>query len=660
MTIDVYVGTERLDFNENLNIVYSIGDLRNLNIGSNNKSYTLNIPLTDNNKKILKFVNKLSSKTEVTGIGRIFIDGGEILKGAVKILSTGDAYSKIIIEANDWADSLSNTKLKDVTGLAAKAVTLTATNVSDSWSAVDPFIRFGMIHFCKRWSEVTAYWSELDFVPSFSVVQLLTLILAPYTIVSDWFATTYAEKLFFLGVEPKANSDFINGKELEVVPANDVENSGTWVLPTGEGNHTFTFNPVVFSTETKDTGNDFAAGVYTVPATGTYRFKWAIVPHFYTTTDSEDLSWVDNGMTRLCAIYTKVGGAGGAIALASNSVALTIDVNDINALVTLDTGWVHLTAGDTVYCYFSVFIEVENLDVADSTWYAHIEITSKFENTWDYRNQYAGIGKSINPVDYMPDKTALEFLQGIKHFANLVFYIDRRKNNIYIEPSDTFFSSEVKDLSSRVVNFEEIVSESIASNYTNKIVLGFQGDTSDKAYNEQVKESGIPYQKNITLTSEYAKSDITKMLNPFFASTVVKTLTGLPSIFGGEEYVSIIFDQLYPVQRPVGHIPRIFTWEGLTAGSNWYYNSVLQTDYPKLQVIDFSTLYDTYYIKTFHHIDKGRAVSVKVNTTPTELMEFMGVLSSSTKEGFRTKYMIYDGKEYHYLRLEKITTNGKL
>lgn len=659
MSIDIYIGTERLDFSDNINLVYSIGDIKDLNLGSNNKSYTIDVPLTDNNRKILKYVNTLAGRTEITAVARIFIDGGELLKGKVRVLSADSLKAKIIIEANDWAATLENTKLKDVTGLSAKAVSLTASNVSDSWSAVDPFIRFGMIDFCQRWGQSYLYWITNDFIPAFSVAQLVTLILAPYTIVSTWLASAAAKKLFFLGVEPRVNSDFLQNKGLEVTPVDSVENSGSWVLPHGSGNHTFTYDPISFLSETKDEGDDFVGGVYTVPVTGTYRFKLTL-HEVFGSEPNQDYDWDDGEIDRECSILTKVGGAGSAITLATHVVENSVDMADVNSTISLDTGWVHLTAGDTVYCYYTLFCEVENTNAADETFTSSITLTSKFENTWDHRNLYAGVGKSLNPADYMPDRTALEFLQAVKHLENLVFFIDRRKNNIYIEPSDTFFTENVIDLTDKVINLEELFTEPIAANYTKNLIFGLAEDLNDKAYNEYVSENGIPYQKSVALSSVYVKEGTTKMLNNFFASTITKVVSGLPTIYGNEEYLSTNYAELYPVKRPVNYTPRIFTWEGLTAGANWYYNTVLKTTYPKMGIIDFSTLYDLHYLKTIHYIDKCKSARVKIRTTPLMLMQFMGVIAASESEGFRAKYMIFDGKEYHYLILQGITTNGEI
>jgi len=658
MNIEIYIGADKLDFNDNLNLVYSIGNIKDINLGSNNKSYTIDIPLTPNNKKILKFAGSLSSRAEVTAVGRIFIDGGELMKGSVKVLSAGDTSAKIIIEAGDWAAVLENTKLEDVTGLSAKAVTLTATNVSDSWAAADPFIRFGMIDFCQHWSELYYYWQANDFVPAFSVAQMISLILAPYTIVSSWLGGAYAKSLFFFGTEPRLNSDFIQNKGLEVKPTNSSENSGIWVLPQGLGNHTFTYNPISFNTETKDEGFNFAGDIYTIPETGTYRFKLTLY-ELFTSDPNQAYDWSDGEINRTCAIYKKVGGLGSEISLAEDIVSGSITIGDVNGTVALDTGWVHLTAGDTVYCYYTLFCEVENTNPANETFTSSITLNSIFESTWDHRNLYAGIGKSLNPVDYMPDKSALEFLQGVKHMANLVFFVDRRNNVVYIEPADDFHTENVIDLTGKVVNLDELFTEPISANYTKNIVLGFLEDKNDQSYNEVVEKTGIPYQKEITLSSVYTKEGTTKYPNPFFATTVNRYISGLPSVYGSEEYIST--DSPYPVRRPVGFAPRILTWDGLTAlGSNWYYHGAVQTDYPKMGVIDFDDLYDDYYIKTFHYIDKCKVAKIKIKTTPLMLMQFMGVVSASSSEGFRAKYMIYDGKEYHYIILQEIITDGEI
>lgn len=664
MKIEIYIGTDKLDFDDSINVVFSIGDFRNLNIGSNNKSYTLNVPLTKNNKKILGNINVPTTRQEISSEGRIYLNGAEILKGTVKVLPVNNTSAKIIIDSNDWADALDSVKLEDVPGLSSEAVTLTAAHVSDSWTAVDPFIRFGMIFFAEMWSETRGYWKTHDFVPMFSVVQMLSLIFAPYTIVSDWIATAYAKKMFFLGVEPRKATEYLLRKNLSVQPANDTENQDIFNIPaTTRDTKSFAFSPVSNNTEITDEGSDYntTTDEYTVPETGTYRFQW-ICKSKVTNLTSGDITKHSITVTKSILVTYAIGGGD---TLATYNVTGSSDPAVIdNHSITLDTDYIHLSAGDVITCYMAVQYDLENTSggAIDITTYIDSTLPSNLSNVWDYRNLYAGIGKSLNPADYMPDKSALDFLQAIKHVCNLRFFMDKRNGTVHIEPADTFFTNNDVDLSDNVIDFEDTESDLIASEYNKSTILGWAEDNTDKVYVRYVEDYGIPYQKNISLSSVYAQEGEVKMLNMMFASTArVNNYSDpydLPAIHGGEDYLGTDYNQRYPKQRAVGYAPRILTWEGMSAYSTWYYNDAAQTTYPEMAPIDFATLYASYYLKTFHYIDGGRIIRVKIKMTPQLLMQFMGVVSNASSEAFRARYKLWTGNEYIYLMLQKITTDG--
>jgi len=664
MNTKIYIGIEQIDFNDEINLVYSIGDIRNLTLGSNNKSYTINVPMTKTNKRIFKYIDNYHAKEEITDKGRIVINGLNVMKGSVKILSTGKLYSKIIINSGDWIDDLSNTRLNEVAALSTKAVTLTAAHVSDSWAG-DPFIRFGMVHFAEMWSGVRAYWQTLDFIPHFSVVQLLTLIFAPYTITSDWIATAYAKSLFFLGVEPRKDSAFILGKNLSVKPANDAENTHDFVIPaTTRDQDSFSYSPISHNTRTTDEGNDYniTTDVYTVPETGTYRFTYACKS---VATNIDSGSITRHSITVEKSIIVSYL-AGGGENLAQYLVTGSSDESVINNhTANLDSGYVHLSAGDTVYGYFAASLDLENTSGGSITITTFIEAaTTVFSNVWDYRNLYAGLNKSINPVDYMPDKSALEFIQAIKHVANLRFFMDKRNGTVHIEPADTFFTNNDVDISELVIDLDEANTDIISSNYKQKFILQWQEDTNDKAYTRFVEEYGLSQEKEITLTSVYAQEGTEKLPNPIFAATISKNVYAdplpLPAIYGREDDVGTDYNQRYPLQRPVGYIPRIMTWEGMSAFSTWYYNDAAQTTYPEMAPIDFATLYASYYLKTFHYIDRGKVSIIRIRMTPALLMQFMGQVNDASQEAFRARYKIWDGTTYIYMILQSITTNGDI
>ena len=86
MITEIYIGTSQCDYKGELNINYSISDIRNLTGRNIPKSMSIKLPMTDTNKGIFNFVNEANVFTEITDNGEIYIDGGFYLGDKVKVL----------------------------------------------------------------------------------------------------------------------------------------------------------------------------------------------------------------------------------------------------------------------------------------------------------------------------------------------------------------------------------------------------------------------------------------------------------------------------------------------------------------------------------------------------------------------------------------------
>lgn len=136
MNIKFYIGSELLDFNEEFNVMFSIGDINNLSFGNANKSYTLNIPLTKTNRKILKFITDPSVKTEIASIGRLYIGELLVMAGTVYFMGYNGNSAQVILKSDDWIDALKDKKMTSL-DLSAYDHLFTSQNVVDSWSDVN-------------------------------------------------------------------------------------------------------------------------------------------------------------------------------------------------------------------------------------------------------------------------------------------------------------------------------------------------------------------------------------------------------------------------------------------------------------------------------------------------------------------------------------------
>ena len=114
MITEVYIGTSQCDYEEELNVDYSISDIRNLTGRNIPKSLSIKLPMTDTNKEIFKFTNEANVFTEITDDGEIYIDGGFYLGGKVKVLETNTDYFKITISHKGWIDDLTDVKIADL------------------------------------------------------------------------------------------------------------------------------------------------------------------------------------------------------------------------------------------------------------------------------------------------------------------------------------------------------------------------------------------------------------------------------------------------------------------------------------------------------------------------------------------------------------------
>jgi len=664
MNIELYIGTEQLDFNESFNAVFSIGDIRDLSLGNLNRSYTLNVPLTKTNRSILKHSEIPGSTDEITNKGRLYVNKMLIIAGVITILAITADYAKVIINADDWMETMKNTNLRDI-DFSDEDHELTKAVIVASWSAANAFYRYPMVNFGQLVIPVTGLqphdWTVQDFVPMFRIIDIMEYIFAPWTIVSDWIATTYAKKLYILAPESKEDSDFIANKALEVGPNSDTDNyNRVNIAGLATDNNTLSKNPVVLDTITTDEGNDFNTGTYryTVPEAGTYWFvfQWSNIGvgegAFFTVNSSSYTAQIlKNGAVQLAADSDSDAGGGSCI--------------DGGTTYEMDTGYIHLETDDYITIQVSVTGNITNDDTS-ARWYdiRLLATNTVLTNVWTEWNRYPGKGKTITASDYMPDISAIDFIKAIKQLANLRFFADYQNQNIYIEPAQTFFAIDGEtDLTSLQDN-EDYTLEPISPNYNKSIILGLIEDMSDKAYTEYKEHYGLTERKTITLTSEYTKDGEQEMINDLFAHSgtgffheILAYGISVIKIFGDQENGDGI---PYPEYRASGWTPRLVTWEGLTAGISFDIDGDTYNTYPKILAIDFNDLYDNYWITSIHRLDKNVILTIRIRLPQATINQLRTVIDDSAKEGFRTRYKLLISNQYVYGYLNKVTTDGDI
>lgn len=649
MQVKLMIGTEQADFNEVFNVMFSIGDIRQINFGNANRSYTLNIPLTKTNKRLLKHIIQPAVKTEQSATARLYI--GEILaiSGALKIQSYDDYFCKAIIESDTWIEDLKDKKMTEL-DLSASDHLLTHQNVEDSWSASYPVYRYPMIDFGglqSGESGSSAKWFPTDFIPMIKVAELITKILSPYTIFSSWLATAFVKDLFILGKETIAPESFTKGKALEADCTGESGNADTvTVAASASDTAELTDHVIMFSNVVTDEGVDYSGptGVYTVPETGTYRFYATVIVRSNGNTSPFTET---NGNMTLTIKQT------GSASRTLKSVTAASIVNNSSHI--LDSGYCYLVAADEITIQATMYSTATNGGAVPADLTIDIEGTSAVKLIWGNANRYSGLNKNISLEEMLPDMLQVDFLAAIRDMFLLRFWMDKQKRTVYIEPLSSFNSSTVINLTS-LINYENKEGELISPNYYKELLLKWKDDTSDEAYKEYMKYYTTSYgEKEISLSSIYTiKGKETK--ESIFSSIVEgpcypisSGTVNLPRIFETfpvDPY--IIFD------RKTDFNTRLVEWKGLTAGLTWYYESETKTDYPKIAGVTWTYIYENFWLKPLHLIDKGKIYTYRMKIKPSYLNQFFTVVATAGSEGFRPIYQI--GDDYYYL--QKVTSDG--
>lgn len=663
MNTKLYIGSEQADFGDNFNATYSVGDFRDIRLGSNNKSYTLTLPLTKTNKRLLKFSNDPAVRTEVTDQALLMYGEMVIIKGRVIVLSFAST-AKILISADDWFNQLGAAKTRSLEkdsmrdlDLSTYNYTISDANITGSWTAANAFYRYPMIYFgeCMGGSGTPRYLTNYDFIPMFRLLEILTEMLKPYTITSTFLNTAYFKSKYVLATEKRYPDSFISGKDLTVRQNNTDSNlQRTTVLASAWDNTSYDQTPLVMTTETADGAAAWTTSQYVIPETGIYMLVGRVTGYLVaqgglTITDS----FFDMALKR------------GATTIASDSQSWA-DAS-LNAYQSnFDTGYITCQAGEVftlsvqtrVYSNnstgVSLYFDQGTAAIGASDTYITLD--------WGKYNQMPGLNDPVVVAEWMPDISQMAFLRGIKEAFNLRFFVDRNRQVVYIEPADTFFSSTVVDLTPYQSFEKDPVIENVSQNYTKQCIFRWK-QTDDEAVKEYRTAKDVPFTKEVNNSSAYNIPGYEYYDNSVFAYAPTLKALGyylldwdLPTLWGLR--IDEVFERP-PYRNP--NLPSVLLdWVGLTANpaGSWDYVGAAQATYPKVTQLDMSALYDAYFMKSFHWIDKGKIVTIEARLPQTILTQFQTVVNTASSEGFRPTYRFKIEDKYYYGVINQVTTNG--
>ena len=652
MNTELYIGTIKADFNGPVTVLASCGDIREPLSGAVNKTYSIELQHTPLNCSILKYANNPTVFTEIDDLGFLYLDNVLIIQGRIYLLNIYDVF-KLIISNDDWVASIKGNSLKDL-DFSSEDHEYNGTNVENSWSGADKFYRYPMINFGAL-RIAPGDWIVEDFTPVFRAKSILEKILASWTITSAFWATSFAKNQYISCQEPVMDKDYLEEKALDVAVNDTGDNFDTDTIPPA-GSRTVTINKVTYATratisnEATDEGANFASNEYEIPEDGTYRFKidYSAQLDYYNLLRVTDYELTVKIMKEA------------ATELATETITA---VNNTNT-GTIDTSFFHATAGEKVWFYLYFTVTADNTSGVDEIIEIYTNTATRLYTEIDEWWRYAAVGKTIEIADYMPDIDQLDFLLGLKHCYNLVFFADRPNKTIYIEPLNDFWSDTVIDLTDKLDKSDKPSFDYLSKDFYKTTRLRFANDSSDKALELNFSETqSILGSKDITLTSPYVQDGIGELENPVFAPAVtgisvpagwIYSSHPMPRIWGDMDE-----DSLFPTWRLTNYVPRIFEWIGLTGCPTFGFEGGYASDYPKITPLDYSDLHDDYFLKSVFHWNRGRILSVQVIMNAHELQKFFTVLDTAADEGFRPKYKLLIDDDYIYCRCVKIEGDGR-
>jgi hypothetical protein len=477
-------------------------------------------------------------------------------------------------------------------------------------------------------------------------VEIITKILSPYTISSSWLATSFVKHLFILAKETIAPESFTKGKALLADCTGETDNYDTvTVAASGSDTASLTDHKIQFSDITDNEGSHYSGttGEYTVPETGTYRFYATVIV-------------VSNGNI---SPFTETNGNMTLTIKQTGSASRTLKTVTASSIVNnsshiLDSGYCHLVAGDVVSTQTTMYSTATNGGGAPADLTIGIEGTSELKLIWGNANRYSGLNKNISLEEMLPDMLQVDFLAAIRDIFLLRFWMDKQKRTVYIEPMSSFNSSTVINLTT-LIDYENKEGELISPNYYKEILLKWKDDT-DEAYKEYMKYYTASYgEKEISLASLYTIKG--KEIRESTFSSIIEG--PCYSISSGTLNLPRIFDT-FPVdpyiifKRKTDFNLRLVEWKGLTAGLTWYMDDETYTNYPKTAGITWTYIYENFWLKPLHWIDKGKTYTYRMKIKPSYLNQFFTVVATAGSEGFRPTYQI--GDDYYYL--QKVTSDG--
>lgn len=650
-----------IDFIGDPKIILMASDPLEFSFGKAHKTYSITIPYTANNNKLIANNNKVDAILIVGDIsfsGILYIDGVEDDNISAQFVSSvgkvwDDLRGKKLGEL-DWSEynhSLIKPILDTYDTASRNFVTY---DLSDRGIRLKPIEEGNTIN---DWITYYRYWDIVERFPAFNLRLMLDKIFAGYDIVDnlpDEFSDYY---LLYTGTYDKRNSsEWMGLSEFTSENISFVVNKAiaTAIHSLNLSGAIQNFNPI------KNEGGYIEIPTYdkwTVPETGTYRVDGTLdIDIGISDAAGGVFTNLTNGQCVLSITKDPAPGIPlGALNIIHHTFNFAIATAAANVTSTkyLDTRYMEFTAGEKIYMKYAVTGTTTTTDPAGLPATSQLGFSTNCTFNITPLRWY-GVGSNVPISDLMPDIDVLEFLRGICLFFNIDVYYKDVTKEVYLWQ---YSPDTIIDWTSKVIRNKSISTEIRESTkYTFKF--------------KEEEDAAIDTPDSYTIDAEGEEQDITMMFTETGSLTSSGIQNGIPAIFRGnkkEESNSIL--QWYEFKADAGlkiakKVPLTsYDNKGATSWINTYGNiggtagSVKQTraTFPGFFSEEFNleNTVNLYHRKTIESINNGEVL------TCTLLMNSSDILSLiNLTDGRDWRSMIHiDGANYRLLELEQLEGN---
>lgn len=617
-----------IDRNESsrLGLKYSVSDIRDVGKTNASRSYTISLPL-EPNKVLFGFPDDIDSSDAYDNTTKytatVDIDGNRVLTGFCKIIGveierTGESVIKVLlVGANgNWMQANADKLLSDL-DLSDLDHTYTANTIVNSWNGTYDYL-YPIVDFGKF--QGGGGMNVEDFRPAINIKRTFLKCFneAGYKVSSSFVDGSFFPNLWMLpGKIAGLDYDYRQARVCRVglttdqdisISANAVQQTVNIVLNNVTGSGFYQSTQSNWNTTTYQ---------YVADAGALHRISFELkitpdaVPYLYLCSADLRIYKLHNGQpSTLAAVTFTIGNAPVYQQIATNLFK-------------------PIEAGDRIYV---------SLNISDFQGNG-LEATIEQEYTV-FLNQISPnpiAGSPIIAADWLPDRSCLDFIAGVRHLFNLRFYTDEGAKTVYIEPEDDFYldNSQAVDWTNKL-DVSKLQSITFIDDYSKFLTYEYASDGGDALVSRQEDEQGYPFMShkheftNKFITGEESEG------NEFFAPTLMRPCNHLDR-FGGINVPTIWSEEEYVPEQSFEHEPRIVYYAGLVQHpSTWNVFGTERIYYPNaysydntaandnsLDFADSTTskgLFAKYYTNTARNIDGGKLYKADFNLDSTDIL----------------------------------------